>query len=107
MSKPLIEAEYWDEMCRREEWDRAFERNFPYTDEDKKTMEKWKEEEDRSREEWDAKYRDTHALQADGGSNSILSSNLSSEQDSNSNISETPTKSSKLKGLWGASKILR
>ena len=47
----------WEEMSRREAWDRNYENNIPGTEEEKSFMEKQKAEDDRLRRDWDAKFK--------------------------------------------------
>jgi hypothetical protein len=52
-----VDMLFWEEMSRREAWDREFENNTPNCPEDKSIMERLKEEETCLRQEWDLKFR--------------------------------------------------
>jgi hypothetical protein len=63
VSKPSLETAFWEEMCRREGWDREYEQNIPQTDQDKKFMEEQKEKEDELRNEWDLNFHKLHVAE--------------------------------------------
>jgi hypothetical protein len=68
--KPSFEKLFWEEMCRREVWDREFENIFVEDERERSEKEQLKEEEYLARAAWDTEYRArkkaTEALTATG-----------------------------------------
>lgn len=61
-----MDANLWEEMNRREQWDRDFERRKPATQEDRGELERALSVEEHTRSAWDELHRDLQSASEAG-----------------------------------------